>query len=241
MAEPPVHRDCEADLVWPDEPPAAEAAALRLVQRRVALAVRRFIREDVGPLPDLPRGPTIHAANHRSLADLLFSASTFSAWDRPIRPLVAGAYFDMPAVGRLLRALRCIPVYGTEALDHAAAALAEGWSIAIMPEGRVVPEADWRHSSVGRAHSGIGRLAIDTGLPVVVSGVSGTEQVWPADRSIPRLRPWRRFHVVLRSEFVGVVPDERSREATARIMEAMERCVVAAEYIAGRSRAIDST
>ena len=218
---------------WPAGPPDAEAADLLRVQHRVATAMGVMATFDIGPRPDAGPGPAIHAANHRSLADLLLSTATFSAWGWPIRPLVAGDYFDKAGIGPLLRALRCIPVHGTEALDMAAEELAKGWSIAIMPEGRVVPEDEWAETGVGRAHPGIGRLAIDTGLPVVANGAVGTERLWPRGQPFPKIRPWRRPRLVLRSEVVGPVPDGRSREATDRIMSAIARCVAASDGVTG--------
>ena len=207
---------------------------LLAVQHRVARAMAVTTRLEVGPRPEAHLGPAIHAANHRSLADLLLSAGTFSQWGWPIRPLVAGAYFDKPGIGGLLERLRCIPVHGTEALDLAIEALEQGWSVAIMPEGRVVPEEEWGPTGVGRAHPGIGRLAIDTGLPVVANGASGTERFWPPGRSCPRVRLGRRYHLALRSEVVGVVSDAHARDATQRIMDAVVRCVAESDQITGR-------
>ena len=217
-----------------DGPPAHEAEALLIVQRRVARAMAVVSRLDVGPRPEVSSGPAIHAANHRSMADLLLSTGTFSRWGWPIRPLVAGAYFDRPGIGGLLERLRCIPVQGTEALDLASKALEQGWSVAIMPEGRIVSEDEWGPTGVGRAHPGIGRLAIDTGLPVVANGASGTERFWPRGRAFPRVRPGHRYHLALCSEVVGVVHDDRARDATTRIMDAVARCVVDADRITGR-------
>jgi len=224
-----------SDFDWPEGPPADEAADLLRIQHRVAMAMGVMATFDIGPRPEAGPGPVIHAANHRSLADLLLSTATFGAWDWPIRPLVAGAYFEKPGIGRLLRALRCIPVHGPAALELAAEELAKGWSIAIMPEGRIVPEEEWEATGVGRAHPGIGRLALDTRLPVVANGASGTERLWRRGRSMPRVRPWRRDNLVLRSEVVGVVPDDRSRFATDRIMAAVARCVAVSEAVNGKS------
>ena len=220
--------------VWPDGPPVDEAARLLRRQKQLARAMQAVVTVDIGPRPKIDSGPAIHAANHRSLADLLLSASTFSSWGWPIRPLVAASYFETPLVGQLLKALRCIPVDGPEALDRAAEELAKGWSIAIMPEGRVVPEEEWAETGVGRAHSGIGRLAIDTGLPVVANGASGTERFWPRGRPMPKIQPWRRERLILRSEVLGVMTEGRSREVTESIMAAIARCVNTAERLAGR-------
>lgn len=211
-----------------------EAAALLSVQHRVARAMSLVTRLEIGPPPDVTPGPVIHAANHRSLADLLLAANTFSRWGWPIRPLVAGSYFKRAGIGWLLKRLRCIPVDGTEALELATDALHQGWSVAIMPEGRIVPEAEWAPTGVGRARSGIGRLAMDTGLPVVAIGASGTERFWPRGASMPRIRPGHRFPLAVSSEVLGVIADEAARDATDRIMEAIARQVVESDRKTGR-------
>ena len=149
---------------YPDGPDPTEERSLLRIQARVAWFMRILTTVDVGERPPAPPGPAIHAANHRSMADLLLSTCTFSTWGWPIRPLVAVSYFERPLIGWLLRKLRCIPVEGTEALDLAAEALRDGWSIAIMPEGRIVPEEEWAETGVGRSHLGIGRLAMTPGF-----------------------------------------------------------------------------
>ncbi len=217
-------------------PDAAAAAAISRTHRRVDRLLRLMLRIDVEQLTRPTLGPTIHACNHRSLADLFLASSTFHIWGRPIRPLVAASYFDRPGIGRLLREMRSIPVSGTQAIDLAREALESGWSVAIMPEGRVVPREEWAETGVGRFHPGIGRLALDTGLPVVVSGASGTEQFWPLGRTLPRLTPWKRSHVVLRSEYLGPLTGERTRDVTDLVMAAMVRCVETAEGITGIPR-----
>ena len=217
-------------------PDAAAAAAISRTHRRVDRLLRLMLRIDVEQLTTPTLGPTIHACNHRSLADLFLASSTFHIWGRPIRPLVAASYFDQPGIGRLLRQMRSIPVSGAQAIDLAREALESGWSIAIMPEGRVVPREEWAETGVGRFHPGIGRLALDTGAPVVVSGASGTEQFWPRGRTLPRLTPWKRSHVVLRSEYLGPLTGERTRDVTDLVMAAMVRCVETAEGITGISR-----
>ncbi len=87
--------------IYPDGPPADEAEAVLAIQRQVARVMGLVTRLDVGPRPEVPPGPAIHAANHRSMADLLLSTGTFSQWGWPIRPLVAGAYFDKPGLSQM--------------------------------------------------------------------------------------------------------------------------------------------
>ena len=186
-------------------------------------------RYDVGPPGTLKSGPVIHAANHRSMADLLFAAAAFHEWGQPIRCLAAAGYFEKPGIGRLLRDLRCIPVEGAEALQVAAEILEGGTPIALMPEGRVVGPEDWDESRVGRPHPGVGRLALDTGLPVVAVGAAGTEELWPRGRARPYVRPWNRTLLTMRTRYLGPINAEHARDATAIIWDGVKACVAEAD------------
>jgi 1-acyl-sn-glycerol-3-phosphate acyltransferase len=211
------------------EPDPADQAALMSTHRVVSSVMGLLTRSDIGPPPDVPSGPAIYAANHRSLADLLLASIAFCSWGRPIRPLVASSYFRKPAIGPLLSRLRCIPVDGHEALELATSEIEAGWSVAIMPEGRVVPVEEWAADGVGRLRSGVGRLALSTGLPVVANGASGTEAFWPRGSTLPRIRPWRRYPLALRSEVLGTITADSSRDATEVVRRAVVRCVEQAD------------
>ena len=219
---------------FPKAPDPVEAASLAAAQRRVARGLGILATLDAGPRPEVPDEPVIFAGNHRSMADLFMAAASFSSWGWPIRPLVAGSYFDRRGIGGLLHRLRCIPVHGTEALDIATEVMADGWSVAIMPEGRVVPEAEWAATGVGTARPGIGRLALTTGRPVVAVGASGTEHLWPRGRNFPHIRPWRRFPLALRCEVLGVMEADEPRFALQEIMAAIARCLAVSDRVTGR-------
>ena len=191
--------------------------------------LRVCARYDVGPPGTPVAGPVIHASNHRSMADLLFAAAAFHEWGQPIRCLAAASYFEKKGIGRLLRDLRCIPVEGTDALQVAAGILEQGIPVAIMPEGRLVGPEEWDETGVGRPHPGVGRLALDTGLPVVVVGAAGTEELWPKGRGRPFIRPWNRTLLTMRTRYLGPIETEHSREATAVIWDGVKACVAEAE------------
>lgn len=220
---------------FPSSPDPTEAAALGRVQRRVARGLGLLATLDAGARPEVADEPVIFAANHRSMADLFLAAATFSEWGWPIRPLVAGSYFDRPGIGGLLRRLRCIPVHGSEALDMATEVMAEGWSVAIMPEGRVVPESEWTATGVGPARPGIGRLALTTGRPVVAVGVNGTERFWPRGRNLPSITPWRRFPLAVRHEVLGIMEGDQPSVALEEIMAGITRCLNVPEDPSGLS------
>ena len=202
-----------------------------LVQRRVYHAVRPMARFDVGPPPMGVEGPVILAANHRSLADLLFAAALYHLWGWPVRSLVAAAYFEKPGVGSLLRGLGCIPVSGREAVERAAEILAEGTSVAIMPEGRVVRPEEWQPTGVGEARTGVGRLALESKRPVIAVGAAGTEVLWPRKSTLPRVRPGRRPLLVARHEVIGVVENLEARVALEKIWEGVRRQVNLADQV----------
>ena len=214
-----------------DETGLNEVFGRRMAQ--VHRLLRIGARYDVGPPGVQEDGPVIHAANHRSMADLLFAAAAFHEWGQRIRCLAAASYFEKKGIGRLLSDLRCIPVEGAEVLQVATEVLEQGMPIAIMPEGRLVGPEEWDETGVGRPHPGVGRLALDTGLPVVVVGAAGTEELWPKGRTAPRIRPWNRTLLTMRASYLGPIEAEHSRDATAIIWDGVKTCVAEAEAARG--------
>ncbi len=204
--------------------------------RNLTLFTSKLAKVEVEDVPTEITGPAIYACNHRSLSDLLIAGPTFLHWGQPIRALVAASYFEHPFIGPLLRYLKCIPVQGHEAIEQAAEALHSGWSVAIMPEGRVVPRSEWMEEGVSRGHIGVGKLASQTGFPVVASGASGSELLWPRGKYLPFMKPWNRQKVVLRCEYLGAVDEKLPRDATDLIMEGVKRCVERAERETGFAR-----
>ena len=204
--------------------------------RNLTLFTSKLAEVEVEDVPTEITGPAIYACNHRSLSDLLVAGPTFLHWGQPIRALVAASYFEHPFIGPLLRYLKCIPVQGHDAIEQAAEALHSGWSVAIMPEGRVVPRSEWMEEGVSRGHIGVGKLASQTGFPVVASGASGSELLWPRGKYLPFMKPWNRQKVVLRCEYLGVVDEKLPRDATDLIMEGVKRCVERAERETGFAR-----
>ena len=210
-----------------------EHESLQKVFRNIKLLTSTMAKVEIENLSSEITGPAIYACNHRSLSDLLIAGPTFHQWGKPIKALVAGTYFNHSLVGPLLRSLKCIPVEGTDAIDEAERALKEGWSVAMMPEGRIVPRNDWIKDGIGKGHVGIGRLAIKTGLPVIASGASGSELLWPRGKNFPVIKPWKRQKVVLCCEFLGPIIEGSEREITDLIMQGVQRCVQRAEISSG--------
>ena len=102
---------------------------------------------------------------------------------RPVRFLGKKEVFDAPIIGQIATAMGGIRVErGTgsdEPLQAAAAALAAGEMVAIMPQG-TIPRGLAFFDPVLKGRWGAARLAAMTKVPVIPVGLWGTERVWPA-------------------------------------------------------------
>ena len=203
--------------------------ALRRTQRRVFRGFQLFATCDTDMPPCPITEPTILTANHRSLADLFLAASLFHVWEWPVRPLVAGSYFEKPLIGTLLRRLGAIPVTGGDAIDVAKEVLASGVSVAVMPEGKVVRPEEWEPTGVGTPRIGVARLAIETKCPVLSIGVAGTEVLWPRGRFLPKFTPWKRTKTFVRLNAHGTVDGSDPESVLDEIWSGVKDMVEKAE------------
>src|SRR5215210_4810167 len=129
----------------------------------------------------VPDGPVIIAANHRSFLDP-FVIATIAR--RPMYYVAKEELFRYRALAWLLNSLGAFPVRrgagDQDMIDTAKAILARGDAVLIFPEGTRI-----RPGSLGRPRRGVGRLALETGAPVVPVAVIGTEAI----RKGWRIRP----------------------------------------------------
>ncbi len=118
-------------------------------------------------------GPVIIASNHRSFLDP-FVIGTMAR--RPMYYVAKKELFRRRWLGWILNALGAFPVdrgaHDAESIETAKAILARGDIVMIFPEGTRT-----RPGSLGRPKRGVGRLALETGAPVVPVAVIGTEAV----------------------------------------------------------------
>jgi glycerol-3-phosphate dehydrogenase (NAD(P)+) len=131
----------------------------------------------------VPRsGPVLLAANHRSFLDPFIIGSLSR---RPVYYVAKRELFRKRWQAWVLNALGAFPVdrgqSDEEAIATARAILARGDCVVIFPEGTRV-----RPGPLGAPRRGIGRLALETGAPVVPIAVIGTEDVRRGWRIRPR-------------------------------------------------------
>lgn len=138
--------------------------------------------------------PIVFAANHRSFLDIAVAEALFAHVQMSCRFQVQARMFDLPVIGSWLHRLGCIPT-NTKTREQAEQtsidALEAGHTVAVMPEGRLVPPSE-RPNGVGPGRPGIGRIVERTGALVVPVACYGTDTVWPRGRPVPRLGLLRR-------------------------------------------------
>jgi 1-acyl-sn-glycerol-3-phosphate acyltransferase len=165
----------------------------------------------------VPSGPVILAANHRSFLDPFVIATCLR---RPIYFVAKRELFEKRLLAWLLNCLGAFPVRrgesDEETVKTALALLARGEAVLIFPEGTRV-----RTGSLGRPKRGVGRLALESGAPVVPVAVIGTERV----RRGWRIRPVKvsvRCGRPVTFPRVGDPSPRLARAVTARIWPSVE-------------------
>ncbi|QFG26823.1 1-acyl-sn-glycerol-3-phosphate acyltransferase [Actinomadura sp. WMMB 499] len=201
-------------------------------------AMRVAFRPRVHGLGHVPRqGPVILAANHLAVLDSFVVPLMVP---RRVHFLGKQEYFTGPgprgrATAVFFRSLGAIAVdrsggrAALDALDASARVLERGGAFAIHPEGTRSPDG-----RLYRGRTGVARLAMRTGAPVVPIAIEGTDRVQPRGRAVPR--PGRiglRIGAPLRfaGRDAGVPRGRAAREVTDEIMTAI-RELSGQEYVA---------
>ena len=147
---------------------------------RIAYRIRIEGREH---LPK--RGAVILASNHRSFLDSIFIPLIVRC---RVTFVAKAEYFDDPKTAWFFRAVGQIPIRreGGSASEGALAAatdvLTDGGVFGIYPEGTRT-----RDGLLHKGKTGVARLALATGAPIVPVGMIGTDECQPTDKKLPRL------------------------------------------------------
>jgi 1-acyl-sn-glycerol-3-phosphate acyltransferase len=160
--------------------------------------LRLWFRLRVSGVDNIPaRGPAIIAPNHKNFLDPFFVAIVTR---RHVRYMAKVELFGGP-LAWLLPRLGAFPVRrggaDAEALATARSILSSGGVVVVFAEGTRVQEPD----VLGSPHHGAGRLALETGAPIVPAAISGTSHLWRG--ALPRLKR-------IRLAFLPAVVPDRS-------------------------------
>jgi 1-acyl-sn-glycerol-3-phosphate acyltransferase len=130
------------------------------------------------------KGGLIVAANHRSFLDP-FAIGGALPWRRPMNYVAKIELFERRWQGWILSRFGAFPIRRGEsdedAMETARLLVERGGAVCIFPEGTRI-----RSGSLGEPKRGVGRLALQTGAPVIPAAVLGTEHVRRGWRIRPR-------------------------------------------------------
>jgi 1-acyl-sn-glycerol-3-phosphate acyltransferase len=183
-----------------------------LVRALVAPFLRIWFRMHVSGAEHVPaEGAAIVAPNHKSFWDSFFIAVCTR---RHLR-FMAKTELIEARYGPLLVRLGAFPVRrgeaDAEALETARAILRQGGLLALFPEGTRIRDPD----QLGHPRRGAGRLALETGAPLVPAAIVGTERLFLGPIPKPR-----RVQVAF-AEPIAVAELTASPDEAARLVERM--------------------
>ncbi|MBW1599679.1 1-acyl-sn-glycerol-3-phosphate acyltransferase [Streptomyces sp. JJ38] len=170
-----------------------------LIKAVLGPALRLLFRPRIEGAGHVPaQGPVILAGNHLTFIDSMVLPLVT---DRQVFFIGKDEYVTGTSLkGRLMAwfftGCGMIPVDrdgghgGVAALMTGRRVLEEGKVFGIYPEGTRSPDG-----RLYRGRTGIARLALMTGAPVVPFAMIGTDRVQPGGRGLPRLRPGLRITV----------------------------------------------
>lgn len=203
----------------PGEPLLEGVGPLQPLAKALAGTVLRpYFRLRAERAERVPReGPAILAPNHDSMWDIPLLVV---ACPRPIVFMAKEEVFDRPFKRWFFTRLGGFPLSprgaDLSAMRTSVAALRSGRLLCLYPEGTRRP---------GRLllfRSGVARIALATGAPIVPVGILGTGEIWSPGRRLPR-----RAGVTVRyGEPIRAAPEARPRtelieDLTARVRDAV--------------------
>lgn len=212
--------------------PLLYAIAKRTVANGMAYGWRAHV-DGAEYIPE--NGGVILASNHQSAADQIFLAGATS---RHLTFWAKSEFFMGKGIGgwftrSLLTGLGCIPVERRggramlTAFDGAIPLLRAGDAVVVYPEG-----TRSRDGRIYRGRTGVARLAIAAGVPIVPVGMVGTDKVIPVGRVVPKIS---RGVVTVKFgkpiETAGHLDDRSSlRALTDHVMSEIQK-LVGQEYV----------
>lgn len=171
-------------------------------------------------------GPVIIASNHLSFSDSIFMPLVVP---RKVTFLAKSEYFTSPGLKGLIKKLTFIAL-GQVPVDRAGGSrseaalltglsvLSQGECLGIYPEGTRSPDG-----RLYRGRTGVARLAMESGAPVVPVAMFHTAEIQPTGKVIPRIKRVKMvFGEPMYFEAKDAKSPEELRKATDKIMETLQ-------------------
>ena len=154
-----------------------------LVRGIVSPLFRLYFRMHISGAEHVPAdGAAIVSPNHKSFWDSFF----IGVCTRRHLRFMAKTELIQARYGGLLVRLGAFPVRrgqaDEDALETARVILRQGGLLALFPEGTRIRDPD----NLGHPRRGAGRLALDTGAPLVPCAITGTERIFRGGFPVPR-------------------------------------------------------
>jgi 1-acyl-sn-glycerol-3-phosphate acyltransferase len=189
--------------------------------------MRIYFRLHIERAEHIPEsGAAIVAPNHKSFWDSFFVGA---ATKRHVRFMGKSELFQ-GRLGRLFVRLGAFPVKRGEsdadALETARVILRQGGLLALFPEGTRVRDPE----TLGSPRRGAGRLALETGAPLIPAAITGTEKLFLGPLPKPR-RVQVSFGEPIEAAALAATP-----EAAGELIEGRLWPEVTAEYSRLRAR-----
>jgi len=196
----------------------------RTLELTLAPALRALYRPEITGLEHVPHtGPVVFAANHVSFADEVF---TPLAARRQVYYFAKAEYFTTPGIrGRAMatffHGMGHVPVARADTRSAAAVidigveVLSDGGALGIYPEGTRSPDG-----RLYKFRTGVARLAMRSGAPVVPVGLVGTQEVQP-----PGTHRWHRAPVGVHFGAPLCFGDRAAEERSSRVLREITETV----------------
>lgn len=162
-------------------------------------------------------GAVIIAGNHPSYLDPLLVGLPIK---RTIRFMAWDALFKVPVLGQIIKAIGAFPVdirkgRGEAAFREALRVLESGAALGIFPEGQRSEQA-----AMGELRTGVARLAIESGAPIVPVTIGGATRAWPKWKLLPRsAKIIVRYHEPIRLSEEERAANRDNREFHQQVMQ----------------------
>jgi carboxylesterase len=191
---------------------------------------------DIEGAENVPRsGGIILACNHQSWLDVQVLGA---AAPRRVHFIAKSEFQTWPVLRHLVQLSQSVFIRrggDDAALEAITEALREGWAVGIFPEGTIPGEEDVPRMAIDPktgllpGHTGVARLALRAGVPIVPVGISGTGRALPPEiyprlelLRLPRKTPVRiRFGKPIYLDDYAKRTEDRElyREITGQVMQ----------------------